>query len=312
MLNLNLSKGVLGIAPKTRRYDLPLEKGQGGGFIKILIALMTFLAMLAMAATFTLSAMTDRWSSGLENKASIEIPAKDIHGALSSPDDMRQISERVFNYIKSHPAVKNVERMSEDDIAALVAPWLGEDLAFDNIPLPGIITVEFKDIEFDIKALESRLKNIAPQAQLDTHESWLNDILQFTGALQFAAFLITIIIGVTAVIAIAGAVQSRMSVYHEELELLHLMGASDSYISKQLQRYILIISLQGAVIGGIIGGFILWIIGWLAGKMEVSLIPEFSLSAFQTAILICLPVVMAILAMITARHTVLRVLTQMP
>lgn len=295
------------------QYDLPLNKGSEGNFLKILIALMTFLAMLGVASIFALSAMTDRWSAGLENKATIEIPAKDNNDAVWDQAKLDKLSNEVFNFLQNHPAIDNVEIIDKQEIIRLVAPWLGEDLEFDNIPLPAILTVGFKkDVVFDINSLQDQLKNFAPQIRLDTHESWLKDVLRFTGALNFAAMLITIVIGITTIIAVAGAVQSRMAIYHEELELLHLMGAEDSYISRQLQRYTLFLSLQGAVMGAVIGGVVLFIAGLLAGKMDISLLPDFSLSMGQIFLLVILPLLIALIGMITARQTVLRVLAQMP
>lgn len=309
----NKSRQLLGVAKGTRRYDLPLNKGAGGTFLKILVGLMTFLAMLALAASFALSAMTDRWSSGLENKASIEIPAEDNNGAILTPEQMGRLGDQVYNFVKSHPAVENVVRMQEEEIIELVSPWLGENLSFDNIPLPTILSISFKKkVAFDEKALEARLQTIAPQAKLDTHKGWLKDVLKFTGALHFAAVLITIVIGITTIIAVAGAVQSRMTIYYEELELLHLMGASDRYIARQLQRYMLLLSFQGALIGALVGGVILWIIGWLSGKMDISLLPDFTLNSVQLGFLLVLPLFIALLAMVTAKQTVLRVLQKMP
>ena len=303
----------LGIATSKRRYDLPLNKDGGGLFLKILIALMSFLAILALSGSFALSAMKDRWSSGLENKASIEIRAQDEAGGILTPDQIRTYSQQIYDSLSRHPAVETVSVMSEEEISSLVAPWLGDDMSFDQIPLPGILTVSFKEnVAFDKEMFENSLKSIAPMARLDTHESWLNDVLRFTGALKYSAILITLIIGLITVVAIAGAVQSRMAVYREELELLHLMGASDSYISRQLQRYIFILCLQGAAAGTVIGGIALLLIGWFAGEMDISLIPDFSLGGLQILILVSLPVLISILATVTARHTVLRTLSQMP
>ena len=307
------SSNVLGVAKETRRYDLPLNKGSGNTFLKTLIALMTFLAMLGLASTFALSEMKDRWSSGLENKASIEIPAEDTNGMILPQDKLDELTNKVYSFLQTHPAVETIHIMEKQEIIDLVEPWLGSDLAFDNIPLPGILTVGFKnDIIFDVRGLEEKLKQIAPQAKLDTHKSWLNDVLRFTGALNFAALLITAIIGITTIVAVAGAIQSRMAVYNEELELLHLMGASDNYISKQLQRYMMLLTLQGSAIGAFIGGIILLTIGFLAGEMDVSLLPDFSLSPAQLIILIVLPIIISVLGMLTARQTVLRVLAKMP
>lgn len=313
MFKIKTINAILGVAKQKRRYDLPLDKDSGGNFLKLLVGLMTLLAMLALATSFALSAMTERWSSGLENKASIEIPAKDNHGSIIDKEKIQILTDKVEEFLRTHPAVETVEVMKKEQIGHLVAPWLGEDLTLDSVPLPGILSVNFKeDVIFDIPSLENSLKSIAPQIRLDTHESWLEDVLRFTSALNFAAILITIVIGMTTIVAVAGAVRSRMAVYHDELELLHLMGAGDSYISRQLQRYTLILAFQGALVGTLTGGIMLLIIGWMSGRMDISLLPEFSLSGPQILILAALPVFIAVLGMLTARQTVLRVLSQMP
>lgn len=317
MLKFKFPEKLIPVSHKFRKgkqkYDLPLNKGNGGTFLKILISLMTFLAVLGITAIFALSEMTDRWSSGLENKATIEIPAEDPNGAILDQERLNDLTNRVFDFLKSYPAIENVEIMAREKIIELVGPWLGDDLSFDNIPLPGILSVSFKkDVVFDMKALENQLKAIAPQARVDTHESWLRDVLKFTGALNFAAILITVVIGITTIVVVAGAVQSRMAIYNEELELLHLMGAGDNYISRQLQRYMLILSFQGALIGALAGGVMLFLIGKLAGEMDISLLPDFTLNPLQMGTLILLPGIIAIIGMYTARQTVLRILSQMP
>ena len=63
----------LGVAFRQGRYDLPLNKDEGTNFLRLLIALMSFLAAVALAGNFALNSMTQRWSSGLENKLTIEI-----------------------------------------------------------------------------------------------------------------------------------------------------------------------------------------------------------------------------------------------
>ena len=313
MFKFRQNNRVVGISKKTRLYDLPLDKGAGGWFLKILIALMTFLAILALSASFVLGAMTERWTSGLQNKASVEIPAEKPDGEIASAEEIETLTQDVEKYLVNHPAVVETTIMSKEEISDLVSPWLGEGLEFENVPVPGIISVSFKsDVEFDKEGLAQRIKDVAPQARLDFHESWLNDVLKFTGALNFAAMLITLVIGLTTIFAVSGAIQSRMAIYKEELELLHLMGASDNYISRQLQRYIFMIALKGAVIGSVIGGITLLIIGWLAGRMEITLLPDFSLSGSQIMILLILAPIIAIVGMLAARHTVLRTLSLMP
>ena len=294
-------------------YDLPLNKDSGVFFLKLLIALMSLLAILAIAGSFALSEMTNRWSSGLENKASIEIPVEDKNGVVLSDAQMNDIAEDVSKFLSKSPFVANAETMSEEKILELVSPWLGDISEIPSIPLPIIISVTFQNKDgLNQEKFKSQLEKIAPQARLDTHESWLRDILRFTGALKYTAFLITLIIGLTTIIAVAGAVKSRMAIYDEELELLHLMGAEDKYISKQLQKHTLILSAQGAIAGTLVGIIVLLLINWGAGQMDIALLPDFSMNLVQKVILVLLPIIIALLSMLTARHTVLRTLQEMP
>jgi len=257
--------------------------------------------------------MNARWSKGLESKATIEISAQDQNGAPLTQEDIDTQTTAAKEFLTDNPAIEESIVMDKADIIQLVSPWLGDNVGLENVPLPGIISVKFNDQTiFDMDELRSNLTNIAPQARLDTHEGWLNDVLSFTGAIKMAAVIMTLIITITTIVAVGGAIQSRMAVYREELELLHLMGASDGYISRQLQRYAFLTILKGALIGMVAGWILLFIIGLMAGKMEVSLLPEFSLSFIQICILLFLPVLIAAIGMGTARQTVLRFLRQMP
>jgi cell division transport system permease protein len=304
---------VLGTAKGKRRYDLPLSGSTSNNFLRVLIALMTVLGMLALSASFALSAMTDRWSSGLENKVSIEIPASDSDGNVIKPGIVESMTEKVAEFMRSESSVQSAEITPPEKIRELLAPWLGTDMETDSVPLPGLISITFKkDAEPNLKDLEIQLRDFAPRARIDTHENWLADVVRFTSALQFAAALLTMIIGLTTLVAVAGAVRSKLSENKEELELLHLMGASDSYIAKQLQRHTIILALQGGGVGILTGGLLLIVISLIAGEIGVNLVPDFRLDALQKGILLLAPVPIALLAMLTARFTVLRVLAKMP
>lgn len=304
---------VLGIAKGRQKYDLPLNKDKGNLFLIILMGMMTFLMILTLAASFVLSAMNERWSTGIEGKATVEISALDQNGASTTQENIDQFTAQTIEFLNNHPAINAVEEMDKDDILQLVSPWLGNDISLDNVPLPGIISVEFKpDTAIDYDELQAELTKISSHVRLDTHETWLKDVLRFTGSIKFAALLMTAIITLTTIVSVAGAIQSRMAVYREELELLHLMGASDGYIAKQLQKYAFLTVLKGATVGMIVGWICILLIKLFTSSMEINLVPEFSLSGAQLLSLIFLPLLIGFIGMVTARQTVLRFLRQMP
>ncbi len=304
---------VLGVSKGRHQYDLPLASSHSNSFLRLLILLMSVLGVLALSAFFALSAMTERWSEGLTGKASVEIPASDSNGDIISPELVRDMTDKVAKILSGHPDIAEVTITEESQVKEMLSPWLGTDIMGDTVPIPGLISITFNDDkDIDIKKLEQDIRDKAPLARIDTHESWLSDVLRFTGALQFAAILLGLIIGLTTLVAVAGGVRSKLSENKEELELLHLMGATDSYIAKQIQKHMMILALQGGAIGVVAGIILLFIISLIAGEVGVNLIPDFKLGMIQKAFLIFLPIPIAALAMMTARFTVLRVLTKMP
>lgn len=309
------SQRSLGKATGTRRYDLPLNHNASTRFLVTLIGLMAFLAVLAIAACFALGGMAERWTSGLEDKMTVEIPAETSSGLLLKPDEMALLSNTVAGILETYPSVKNYHVMTGAEIQELVKPWLGEStLNPEQMPLPGLISVEMKEETAPelVTSLGEKIAIAAPGARLDTHETWLKDVLRFTGALQFAATLLIIVIGFTTVVAVAGAVRARLAVHKADVELLHLMGAADRYISRQFQRHSLLLGLTGGAMGTVAGMIAMVLIGWVSGEMDVNLMPEYRISFLQIVAMIVLPLIIAGLATITARLTVMRELSGMP
>jgi cell division transport system permease protein len=308
----NTKERTIGRAEK-RRYDLPLNKGAGTLFLITLIALMTFLAMMAVASSFALGEMTHRWSSGLENRITVEIPAQSADSKLMTREEVFTLTRSVANALYKQPGITNIHVLGNDEIAKLVEPWLGEDFLGSDFPIPGMIALEVTNTDTrTLQTIHSRIKAITENARLDTHEEWLNDLLRFTGALQLAAILLVAVIGMTTITAVAGAVRSRMDINRAEVELLHLMGASDRYITRQFQRHSLILALKGGAVGTALGVASLLLIGWVAGEMGVAILPDFKLTPIQMVILGLTPFLAALISSTTARWTVTRVLTTFP
>lgn len=291
----------LGIAD-TRRYDLPLHNDSGSGFLRLLLALMALLTVFALTTTFALNALQTRWEDGLKGQFSVEIPA-----------ERKDKSTTVISLLTAHPAIESAELMSDEDVHALLSPWLGEHWEISNIPVPGIISVTLKPgATVDIQVLQNRLENIARGTRIDAHQSWLDDVMRFTGALTFAAALLTIVIMGTVIIAVIGGVRTRMEIHKDELQLLHLMGATDSYIARQIMRHSFILALQGAAVGTIAAVLFICMAGWAAGEMSLSLMPDFRLNGGHWAALTVCPLLLALMAMLTARITALHDLRRMP
>lgn len=303
----------LGVAIARGRYDLPLNKDEGTNFLRLLIALMSFLAAMALAGSFALDSMTRRWSSGLENKLTIEIPAEKSDGEIRSADEIAALLNQVEAVLRNEPIVKSVHVLDDKDIQELVEPWLGADAPLTDIPLPGLVSVELNSSEPG--AMQKMTRDIAvidSGIVIDTHEAWLQSLLKMIGSLRFAAMVVVLIIAATTVTAIAGAIRSRIAVHRADVELLHLMGANDEYIIRQFQRHALTIALQGSIAGTLAAGAVLLTVKLASGGDAAQLLPVFTAHMTHAAAVAILPLIACGIAALTARFTVLRSLSLMP
>lgn len=304
---------ALGVAHGKRSYDLPLKNNAGNRFLVLLVALMTFLAVLMAASFFVLLALGERWTSGLENQMTIEIPSEDHAGNILTNNVLKNKVEKITTVLDHYPSIESFNVLPDQEIIDLVSPWLGDDIVLEDFPLPALISVKMKPgNEDEIDILRGKIKIAVPHARIDTHETWLNDILRLTKSLRFATLVLCFFVALTATMAIAGAIRSRMAEYHEEIDLLHLMGASDQYISGQFQRHTLILAIKGSAIGLALAFLAMLVIKLIAGDTVTGLIPDFRMVWQDYATICTIPLLVGGLAIITTQKTVLHVLRQLP
>lgn len=314
---LGLKEKTLGTARTGRdRYDLPLAGGTGSGFLILLVALMTFLATMALSASLALQGLGTQWRSGLEGKATVEIPATDEDGKVRPEPLRRESRTKILTFLKGAPAVAKADLLAPADLASLVEPWLGapgDNGGLQGIALPDLISVTLADQTPEtLQALDEKIRAIDSRARLDRHQDWLADMLRLARALQTAAMVLVLVTGLTTAASVGGAVRSRMAEHKADIEILHLMGAMDSYVVRQFQRHTAGLALRGGLIGLLGAGVVLWGLKALAGTGDNAGTPAFSLSTFQTLVLVCLPGLAACVAGLSARMTVSRALARMP
>ncbi len=311
---------VLKKASGNNRYDLPLHKKAGTGFILWVIALMTFLCAMTLAGSFMLSNLTSSWEKGLQGQLTIEI----------RPNETKEdITENVINLITT--TYKSVEATQIDQSAFMnmLSPWIGDknsdntDQLLKDFPLPSLIAVEIKqNISENDKAifnqdltsgtLEKNLKKIDGSITIDTHETWLNHLISMSHKIRNLGYLIAFIIGATTIAAVAGASRSRITMNQDDIELLHLIGASDHYIAKQFSRHSAIMTLEGACVGLFMALSALFFIENFHSQNASTLSVKLDVQWMDWLSLIILPIIGAFIAYITTEFNARRFLKKLP
>ncbi|MBT5570975.1 MAG: cell division protein [Alphaproteobacteria bacterium] len=287
-----------------RQSDLPFERDQSTRFLPWIVALMVFLGALMFAAALVVSDAVDTWDNSLTGRMTIQIPEHE-----NSDDTVPKLAG-ALQAIKGIAAVRVVP---DKEARALLIPWLGDGVVESGLPVPSLIDVEIAaGSRIDPVLLQARLAEIAPNVAVDDHRAWLSALIDLARTAEVLAFAILALIASAAVVAVIFTTQSGLAVHAAIIELLHQMGARDSYIASQFQIQALLLALRGGIAGGAAAALVLLFFGWIGRGIDAAFLPALTLSPWEWGFLLLVPAGAVTIAMLTARVTVLRALARMP
>ena len=140
---------------------------------------------------------------------------------------------------------------------------------------------------------------------------WAGRLIGLARSIWLVALLVVALIGLATALTVVFATRTGLRIHRRVIGLLHLIGAHDRYIARQFERQALWLSLQGAVIGIAFAIGTVFGIAHLAGKIELQPATGAIFTPLQWGIFACVPVVAALVALLTARITVMRTLRRM-
>lgn len=208
-----------------------------------LVAIMSFLACLTVAAVTLVGERADNWQRQIADEVTIQI----------RPSDTNPIDEavaRAVDIAAQTPGVRSATALSADDAARLLEPWLGSGFDRSELPVPRLIAVSVT-AEADLAALARRLGEEVSGASLDDHGLWLERLASMARITTFGGFFILSLVIAATALCVVFATRGAMAGNRDVIEVLHFVGAEDSYVAGEFQRHFLILGLKGAGIGGV-------------------------------------------------------------
>jgi cell division transport system permease protein len=301
------------VALAWRRADQALAPEDEPSHLPWIVAIMAFIAGLALSVALALSGMASRWSADLTGVLTVEIAAE----SASDPRSPDERLEAVLAVLRATPGIERATPVPNERLAAMIEPWLGKAAAAGELPLPRIIDVQLNVPSIDLAALAPQLAAAAADTTVDDHRRWLGGLLRFARNAVTLALALVVLVSLAASGTVAFATRAGLAAHHEAIELLHLMGAQDTYIARQFARLVLLRSALGAA-GGIIVAVLVFYGLALSAQTNIAVgtdapamltgpllgIPDF-------ALLVLLPVAIIAVATVTAWWTVMRALRGM-
>lgn len=291
------------LLPRFSRSPLLPEAGAGGAPLTAVIAVISSLACLALAAALVIASAADAWTTEL--RSSLTVQVKGVDAA-----EIAQRVEAAQAILSNAPGVIDFEVLSSKEAGKLLEPWLGKGNA-DSLNVPALIELKLSEEgRKNTAALSRQLESVAPGLSLDDHGGW-NDRLASAArsgqALTFAIF--ALIMSAASAISIFAA-RAGLSANAEVVSLLHLVGATDGFIADQVQRRFTIIGLRGSIIGLAAALFMLSLFAMAtrARGADGFLLPGLTIGPGLALPLLAVPIAICLVTAVAARQTVLQTL----
>jgi cell division transport system permease protein len=286
-------------------YILPRDKGAAP--LDFVIAVMAFLAALALGASLVATRAAHGWQSGLSDRITVQVMPPEQGDVRSQLDAETQATLSVLN---ATPGIAHAGLLSDAEINALVEPWIGKNGAVSGIPLPRLIDATITPgEELDVNTLAAKLKQAAPHASVDDHRRWISRLRGLADAVRFSAYGILLLIAGATAAAVSFATRAGLDAHHEMVALLHQMGALPSFIARAVEWHYFISALFAAALGTLFAALFFLAASGLEvfGLEAVPFLPPLSLKWIEIPWLLAVPVATSLIAWATARISVLSV-----
>jgi len=279
-----------------------------GRALMAVVAIMTFLASLTAGAVVLIRTTAHDWQADVAREVTIQISA-------TAGQDLDAAVEKAIAIVKAFPGIAEVRPYSKEETTRLLEPWLGSGLRFDELPIPRVIVVRISPASRpDLRDLRKALAEQIPDASLDDHRGFVERMHAMSSAAVIGGLAVLCLVLLANVLSVMFATRAAIAANRPVIEVLHFIGARDSFIAGHFQHYFLQLGLKGGLIGGgsAVALFALldfangWFLETAAGEQFSAMFGTFSIGALGYLAIVAQIALVAAVTAIASRHTVQR------
>ncbi|MGC1353879.1 MAG: ABC transporter permease [Xanthobacteraceae bacterium] len=281
-----------------------------GRSLTVVVAIMTFLASLTTGVAMLVVSAASDWQSEVGREVTIQVrpaPGRNLDA------DVRTATE----IARAAPGIAEVRPFTKEESARLVEPWLGAGLALDDLPIPRLIVVKLASgVRPDFTSLRQALATRVPTSTLDDHRRWIDRMRTMAGTAVIGCIAVLGLVLAVTVLSVTFATRGTMATNRPIVEVLHYVGATDSFVAGQFQRHFLLLGFRGGALGG--GAAILmfgivetansWLAGTAGGDQIAGLFGNLSIGVAGYLAIVLQIIFMALVTAFASRRTVNRTL----
>lgn len=286
-----------------RGRELPLQADGIAIALAALLGVMVYLAALGLASSGVLHGLAQRWEYARAGEFTVEV--RPLPASTGVPSLTARVAA-TLQLLRAADGVAQATPLGEDEMRRLLTPWLGENVNFQDLPLPVLITVEVKPGQAKIiPDLGARLVKSIPGTKVDDHGEWLKQLKHFVDILQVVTLSIILLLAFAATLTVVLVTRISLLAHRDVVDILHIIGATDRHIAWQFQTFVARIAVVGSA-GGAILAFVTVLVAQLFGlALSAPLLPDTALPWWFFGVILLLPLPTILLAVLVARRSVL-------
>lgn len=260
-------------------------------FMTAIMSLLAFLSVLTLGVALSIGTGVMRWNNQWELFATVQVMDANKY------DNVKKIID------KNSATIESATEITTQQMQDLMAPWVSGGGAIKNY-LPKMWEIKFKT-ESDLNKFGEQISN---DARFLTHASALKSSTSAGWKMiLMSSFILILMLGAIS-ICISYIAQNTAMLHRRELEILNQIGASDSYVAKQMQFIVAKISALAVSIGFVAAAPVLLIIISVAHSARIGLMAMMELSTGNWMLLILLPVLIVAFSIWITRRTTIKIL----
>lgn len=286
-----------------------IPQGRMTGPMPWVIAIMVAMTAIALAAGLALGNAISAARAEIEGGVTVQV--------LEPRAELRQHeARRAVEAIKRLPGIAGLRLVPQEELDALIEPWLGAGLgagAGSVIPVPALIDVRLDGpaSRTGLGAIREALLPVAPSARVDAQSSWLKPVFDAMVSLRIVAAALVFLLAFALAAAVLLAARSALGANRDTIEIVHLLGGTDTQVARVFQRSIGYDAAGGGAVGLMLAMVVIFALGRRFADLGAGLVESGALTWSDWLLLALVPLLATLLAMVTARLTVLHALRKM-
>ncbi|MDC0074524.1 hypothetical protein OAK17_06695 [Alphaproteobacteria bacterium] len=282
---------------------LQLNRGKQKFIVITFITAMVFLSTLSICGGLMIDSYTSELSNSLKGSLTVQLPG-------TPNNDQNLLNKRtniVIKELNKNKKISKIEVLNKDDSKELLKPWIGKGALPKDITIPIIIDITISK-KHTLKAieLEKQLSKSIKDISVIDNENFSKKQLRIASLFKILVTIIVLVVSITSVSIIVLTTSSGIVSRESTIELLHLIGAKNTYIASDFLFNAFLNTLFGAIIGVFLSIIVIVLCVLMYSETLSIFVTNSDIYKNLLLVFLAKPLIIAIIASITAYLTVLK------